>query len=712
MKAFGFVLLKMSHSGKPISEMGLEELNDRFRDSLSCEANKPDFRELDLGSPVSPLRTTRNAAGPTSSGLTATTTTTTSSSSNSSGSVSGRNGFNSVAKRSDSVPNNHSGELSGSSEGSPTAGDSVRSGANARTFKPGHNRSDSGNTHPLSYSGQAQSAVNSPPPNVLPTGNICPSGKILKTGMTPNRSSRSDVLGSGSGNYGHGSIMRGGGVASREPISATAMPRHSGGGSGRPMVSMDPEEVKRAGNEQYKRGHFGEALSLYDRAIALSPGNAAYRSNRAAALTGLGRFGEAVRECEEAVRLDPNYGRAHQRLASLFLRLGQVENARRHLCIPGVRPDPVELQKLQAVEKHLRKCTDARRINDWKSALREGDAAITAGADFSPQLLMCRAEAFLKLHQIDDAEFSLSNIPKLEVSTTSSSHSRFFGMLSEAYLYFVRAQIEMALGRFENAVTAAEKAGKIDSRNVEVAELLKFVRSVARARARGNDLFKSERFTEACSAYGEGLRLDPSNAVLYCNRAACWFKLGTWERSIEDCNQALRIQPNYTKALLRRAASNSKLERWVDAVRDYEVLRRELPDDNEVAESLFHAQVALKKSRGEEVYNMKFGGEVEEVSSLEQFRAAISSPGVSVVHFKAASNLQCKQLSPFVDTLCSRYPSLNFLKVDLEENPTVASAENVRIVPTFKIYKNGSRVKEIVCPTRDMLEHSVRHYSF
>ena len=61
-------------------------------------------------------------------------------------------------------------------------------------------------------------------------------------------------------------------------------------------------------------------LSLYDRAIAMSPASAAYRSNRAAALTGLGRLGEAVRECEEAVRLDPNYGRAHQRLASLFLR--------------------------------------------------------------------------------------------------------------------------------------------------------------------------------------------------------------------------------------------------------------------------------------------------------------------------------------------------------------------------------------------------------
>lgn len=62
-------------------------------------------------------------------------------------------------------------------------------------------------------------------------------------------------------------------------------------------------------------------------------------------------------------------------------------------------------------------------------------------------------------------------------------------------------------------------------------------------------------------------------------------------------------------------------------MRDYEVLRMELPDDNEVAESLFHAQVELKKSRGEEVHNMKFGEEVVSISSLEKFRTAISSPG-------------------------------------------------------------------------------------
>lgn len=108
-------------------------------------------------------------------------------------------------------------------------------------------------------------------------------------------------------------------------------------------------------------------------------------------------------------------------------------------------------------------------------------------------------------------------------------------------------------------MAAAEKAGVIDYGNLEVSRVLKNVKMVARARSRGNDLFSSGRFDEACSAYGEGLEYDSSNSVLYCNRAVCWSKLGLWEKSVEDCNQALKIQPNYTKALLRRAVSNAKV---------------------------------------------------------------------------------------------------------------------------------------------------------
>jgi DnaJ family protein C protein 7 len=94
----------------------------------------------------------------------------------------------------------------------------------------------------------------------------------------------------------------------------------------RMLQSTDPEEVKNAGNDQYKKGNFSEALSLYDRAIYLAPGRASYKSNRAAALTGLGRLAEAVQECEESIKLDASYIRAQQRLVSLCIRYAIILN--------------------------------------------------------------------------------------------------------------------------------------------------------------------------------------------------------------------------------------------------------------------------------------------------------------------------------------------------------------------------------------------------
>lgn len=263
-----------SQSGRTRTHLGFDSLPDRFQAAVNCtwEHNKPDFRELDLPSPVSPLRTRTTAA--------------TSSSSSSSGS----------RPKFDLNGNSHSGELS--VESSPSTA-----------------RSGSGGSHPLIYSGSA--SVTSPALNVLPTGNICPSGRISKSGMAT-RSAKSDVLGSGSMNYGHGSIIRGGfpsksGLESSPASNATGKRTGACGGS-------DPEELKRMGNDHYRKGNFAEALSFYDRAIAVSPATAVYYFNRSAALIGLRRLVEAVRECEEAIRLDPGYVRAHHRLGSLLLR--------------------------------------------------------------------------------------------------------------------------------------------------------------------------------------------------------------------------------------------------------------------------------------------------------------------------------------------------------------------------------------------------------
>lgn len=49
------------------------------------------------------------------------------------------------------------------------------------------------------------------------------------------------------------------------------------------------------------------------------------------------------------------------------------------------------------------------------------------------------------------------------------------------------------------------------------------------------------------------------------------------------------------------------------------------------------------------------------------------------------------------------------VQVDVEESLAVAKAESIRTVPTFKIYKNGEKLKEIIRPSHQFLEEAVRN---
>ena len=53
--------------------------------------------------------------------------------------------------------------------------------------------------------------------------------------------------------------------------------------------------------------------------------------------------------------------------------------------------------------------------------------------------------------------------------------------------------------------------------------------------------------------------------------------------------------------------------------------------------------------------------------------------GVSVFHFKSSSNRQCEEISPFINTLCLRYPLVHFFMV------THHSPKNAFLVSQFLV---------------------------
>ncbi|KAK4483620.1 hypothetical protein RD792_010820 [Penstemon davidsonii] len=384
---------------------------------------------------------------------------------------------------------------------------------------------------------------------------------------------------------------------------------------------MDPEQLKILGNEDYKNGRFAEAVALYDAAISIDPNKASYRSNKSAALTAMGKLLEAAFECREAIRIDPFYQRAHNRLATLYVRLGEAEKAAYHFKQSGPEADPDAMNKGKKVQIHLNKCTEAKRQRDWNTIFKETCLSISAGADSAPLIFALKAEALLKLNKHQEAIETMVEGPNLDIDDCI----KFFGPIGSATLLVVRAQVDLVAGRIDDAVVAVQRATSLDSNNKEANIILRRTKAVAFARSNGNELFKAARYSEACVAYGEGLNHDPYNAVLLCNRAACRSKLGQHQKAIEDCNAALKVRPAYSKARLRRADCYAKIEKWEACIQDCEVLIRENPDDEEVGKIMMEAKTRLKLHQ--ESQDMSDGAGLVVVSSNERFRDYVTSPG-------------------------------------------------------------------------------------
>nr|CAD1829885.1 unnamed protein product [Ananas comosus var. bracteatus] len=458
---------------------------------------------------------------------------------------------------------------------------------------------------------------------------------------------------------------------------------------------LDPEELKEMGNEEYKNGRFAEAVALYDRAILIDPGKAPYWSNKAAALMGMGRLLEAVAECKEAVRIDPAYGRAHLRLGTLYLRLGEAEKAIHHYKLAKGDASSRDVTQAQALQMHLFKCDDARKRKDWHGLLQESQSAVSAGADSSPQIFAYQEEALLALRRQEEAEATLRNAPKFDVDAST----KFFGGPSNAYFLAVRAQVDMAAGRFEEALNISQRAARIDPGSREVSAVARKARLAAQARSKGNDLFKASKYWEACIAYEEGLGHDPHNAILLCNRAAARSKLCQWEKAVDDCTVALKMRPSYTKARLRRADCNAKLERWEASIQDYEVLMHEMPGDEEVSKALSDARLQLEKQRDR-------SNNFITITSKDQFKQFIATSRLSVALLFNKSRDVSIQTVSLVEQLSKRYATVNFLKVDLERDPKLAECESS--LPVIKFYKSGACIESISASDHDELESSLK----
>lgn len=81
----------------------------------------------------------------------------------------------------------------------------------------------------------------------------------------------------------------------------------------------------------------------------------------------------------------------------------------------------------------------------------------------------------------------------------------------------------------------------------------------------GNTHMKNLEYNEAVEEYTKSIKLNPNNAVYYCNRAAAYSKLEKHIDAIEDCRKAIKLDPKYGKAYGRLGIAYSNLNKYEDA---------------------------------------------------------------------------------------------------------------------------------------------------
>ena len=63
----------------------------------------------------------------------------------------------------------------------------------------------------------------------------------------------------------------------------------------------------------------------------------------------------------------------------------------------------------------------------------------------------------------------------------------------------------------------------------------------------GNVQFKNQNYTSAIEYYTRGIEMNPSEPVLYANRATCYKCLGKYKESVTDYKKAVQLNPRNTK---------------------------------------------------------------------------------------------------------------------------------------------------------------------
>ncbi|XP_015894861.1 thioredoxin H2 [Ziziphus jujuba] len=93
-----------------------------------------------------------------------------------------------------------------------------------------------------------------------------------------------------------------------------------------------------------------------------------------------------------------------------------------------------------------------------------------------------------------------------------------------------------------------------------------------------------------------------------------------------------------------------------------------------------------------------------------QFNACKNSDKLLVIDFTATWCGPCRFMEPILNEFVDKYSDVEFVKVDVDELPDVATEYGVQAMPTFLLLKRGNQVDRVVGASKDDLQEKIEKH--
>lgn len=160
------------------------------------------------------------------------------------------------------------------------------------------------------------------------------------------------------------------------------------------------------------------------------------------------------------------------------------------------------------------------------------------------------------------------------------------------------------------------------------------------AKARGNALFKEQKWIPAIEEYTEAIKRNPKNHLAFSNRAACYMKLMDWQRGLDDCDACIKIKPDFIKAYTRKGRTQHFLKQYHKAIETYDKGLEFDPKNQELVADKYKTQMAIQNENRSGNVDPKRAQEAMKDPEIQQI---LADPAINEVLKNANSNPEALQ---------------------------------------------------------------------